>query len=46
VSRKMNSDRKFHYNVVPGSAVRTEHFHVATIMPVILSAMGRLGDRL
>merc|ERR1711936_1266781 len=42
-SGKTGSGKKFFHNIIPGSAVKTEPFHVAIITPVIHYCMGGLG---
>merc|ERR1712139_621392 len=41
-SGKTGSGKKFHHNVIPGSAVATQPFYVAIITPVIHYCMGGL----
>merc|ERR1719158_712299 len=41
-SGKTGSGKKFYHNIIPGSKVATEPFHVAIITPVIHYCMGGL----
>ena len=42
MSVKTGPGKKFHYNIIPGSMVKMEHFYVVTIVLVIHYCMGGL----